>query len=157
MFVAVLCMASLTGCGLFRGAARHAEDVPVPPPHVEVPAPPVGGAPVEEAAAVTARKAEILAPVDDLNAEERRQVIEAACGLRSLYDLSQVEDENELVYEAAVELGGDEGRASRQAGLRHLLRRRPDGRRRQGCGRGDLRAVNSLHYNHEQITPAGEP
>jgi hypothetical protein len=115
-----VCTAS-AGCGAGRTAAHAADDVAhVPRPHVEVPVPHAGGGAVNESS-VAARKAEILSSIEDMSTDDRRTAIEVACRFKSRYDLSQIEDDEELVYKAALEFGGDATKGARVVVLAHDL------------------------------------
>lgn len=109
--VAVLVAFGLCGCGAAgRTATRVGDDVAhIPRPHVEVPIPHVDG----DEASVAARQAEILSPVDDMSPDDRLTAIDVACRFRTIYDLSQIEDDGELVYKAALEFGGDTTKGAR--------------------------------------------
>jgi hypothetical protein len=105
---ALIAFGLCAGCGSAGRTAAHVGDdvAHVPRPHVEVPVPHVGEGGADEAA-VAARQSEILTPVDDMTAADRQTAIDFACRARTGYDLSQIEDDDELVYEAALEFGGD--------------------------------------------------
>ncbi|HEY7593940.1 MAG TPA: hypothetical protein VH969_12360 [Actinophytocola sp.] len=116
LVAALLCATAVAGCGAARTAAHAGEDLAhAPRPHVEVPPAHVD---VDEAA-VAAREADILAAAD-VGADDRESVIEVACRLKAGYDLSQA-DEDDLVYEATMELGGDTTKGARAVALAYDL------------------------------------
>jgi hypothetical protein len=111
--LATLCLiVFVAGCGRAVenagvGAGRAQREVPHRPPEI----PPKGPIPKAEPApanhAVNARKARILGTIRNVSAEDRAAVIRGACTLYTVYRLSQIEDKEELVREALIEVGGD--------------------------------------------------
>jgi hypothetical protein len=113
--VAVLLAFGVCGCGAAGRTASHVGDdvAHLPRPHVEAPIPHVNG----DEAAVAARQAEILSPADDLSLDDRLAAIDIACRFKTIYDLSRIEDDEELVYKASLEFGGDTTKGARAVAL----------------------------------------
>lgn len=110
LFTALLLLVLTVSCGR---AAHEAETVAGHVPR-EVPhAPPRAVEPPRGHSPVEIRKAEILQTVDDLPAQDRTTVIEAACKLYSIYGLSQITDKDEFVRKTLYEVGGDHTKAGR--------------------------------------------